>query len=587
MRSYIRTLMTMALTAVALAACEDNGMEPPDVLDPSDAPRATIDRFSDEAGTLFLRSATPELPAAGEPIDFDQAPFITQGLGPDGQTVRYYNFDVQPTGPAPIWVLFREGSSTPVEGQLNIIDVIPGDPGYNDFWQVVRVTVPSDYVANTATSVDDLIQADYPMETTDMVVNCPVVPEGSIAREGGGAEGLVQGWYRDQAVFYFDFNEAPIATDADGQVPTSPIFVSFNIDPGQDGGGPASGFMHQGDSDQSHNVVATLPGDAGYSPLWGVHPYSNQDFDSVHDLESAQAVDNFGHVANVNCPVVFVGEAPGDPDAAPETTIDRFSDEAGTLFVRSANAELPGAGVPIDFDTGPFITQGLGPDGQVVRYYNFDVQPTAPAPIFVLFYGNGDPVPGQLNIVDVVPGDAGYNDFWQVVKVTVPDGYIANSATSSQDLVDAGYAMEFTDMVVNCPIVPDGSTADLRLADGDVGLVQGWYEGEAIYYFHFGEAPLTLAGDGTIPTSPIFVAFNVNPDEPGGGPASGFMAEPDSDQTHNVLATLPGDAGYSPLWGVHPYDNQFFDQVTDLESAQSVENFGHAADVNCPVVFIQ
>lgn len=261
MRSNVRTIMTTALAAVALAACEDNGMQPVDVLDPADAPRATIDRFSDEAGTLFKRSADPGLPDAGEPIDFDQAPFVTQGLGPDGQPVRYYNFDVQPTTPAPIWVLFHEDASTPVEGQLNIIDVIPGDPGYNDFWQVVKVTVPSDYVANTATSVDDLIEAGYPMETTDMVVNCPVVPEGSVAQEGGGADGLVQGWYQDQAVFYFDFDEASIVTDAEGEVPTSPIFVSFNVDPDQDGGGPAPGFMHQGDSDQSHNVVATLPGD--------------------------------------------------------------------------------------------------------------------------------------------------------------------------------------------------------------------------------------------------------------------------------------------------------------------------------------
>ncbi|MDX1748038.1 MAG: hypothetical protein R3324_19060, partial [Halobacteriales archaeon] len=313
MRFQVRAIPVMALAVVALAGCEDNGTEPMDVLDPNEAPRATVDRFSDDAGMLFRRSAVPELPAAGEPVDFDQAPFITQGLGPDGQPVRYYNFDVQPTAPAPIWVLFHEGSSSPVDGQLNIIDVIPGDPGYNDFWRVVRVTVPSDYVANTATSVEDLIQAGYPMETTDIVVNCPVVPEGSVAREGGGADGLVQGWYRDQAVFYFDFNEAPITVDADGEVPTSPIFVTFNIDPDQEGGGPASGFMHQGESDQSHNVVATLPGDAGYSPLWGVHPYSNQDFDKVHDLASAQAVDNFGHVANVNCPVVFVGEAPGNP----------------------------------------------------------------------------------------------------------------------------------------------------------------------------------------------------------------------------------------------------------------------------------
>ena len=39
---------------------------------------------------------------------------------------------------------------------------------------------------------------------------------------------------------------------------------------------------------------------------------------------------------------------------------------------------------PVDFDTGPFITQGLSPStGKPVRYYNFDVQGTTPAPVYV------------------------------------------------------------------------------------------------------------------------------------------------------------------------------------------------------------
>jgi hypothetical protein len=296
--------------------------------------------------------------------------------------VRYYNFDVMSVAPAPIWVLFREGASTPLPGQLNIIDVVPGEGGNNDFWQVMKVTVPAGYVANTATSIQDILDAGYPVEVTDMVVNCPVVPEGSTALEGPGANGLTLGWYKDQVVFYFDFDEAPLAATANGEVPTSPIFVSFNVDPDQAGGGPASGFMTQGSSVQTHNVVATVPGDVDYSPLWGVHPFSNQDFEAVYDLPTAMAVDNFGLVADVNCPVVFVGEAPGNPASATKTVIDRFSDDAGNLFRRSGNADLPAPGEAIDFDTGPFITQGFGPDGGVVRYYNFDVMSTAAAPIF-------------------------------------------------------------------------------------------------------------------------------------------------------------------------------------------------------------
>jgi hypothetical protein len=282
----------------------DTGDEP---LDPDTAPRAEIDRFSEDAGMLMVRDDANGLPGPNEAVDFDVAPFITTGLGPDGSSVQYYNFDVQPTTPAPIYVLFREGEDAPVDGQLNIIDVIPGDAGYNDFWAPMKVTVPTDYVANTITSVDDVLGGDYSMEPIDAIVNCPVVPEGSTAtqRHGGGATGLVQGWYDDQVVFYFEFGEAMLSGSS---VPLSPIYVSFNVNPDEEGGGPGSGFMTEADTEQTHNVVATVPGDDGYSPLWLVNVYDNAEFDAVSDLASAESATLLGEgVANVNCPVVSVG----------------------------------------------------------------------------------------------------------------------------------------------------------------------------------------------------------------------------------------------------------------------------------------
>jgi len=65
------------------------------------------------------------------------------------------------------------------------------------------------------------------------------------------------------------------------------------------------------------------------------------------------------------------------------------------------------------------------------------------------------------------------------------------------------------------------------------------------------------------------------------------MVETGTVQTHNVVETIPGDALYSPLWDVVPYDNASFAQVLDLASAQAVPNFGDAAVVNCPIVFVQ
>ncbi|MEK7423233.1 MAG: hypothetical protein AAB131_05265 [Actinomycetota bacterium] len=202
-------------------------------------------------------------------------------------------------------MFFKEGAGAPLDGQLNVIDAIPGDAGYNDFWRVTKVTVPADYVANTVTSAAAIVAADFPRESLDALVNCPVVPEGSMATLRGGAneyQGLHRGWYRGQVASYLSFEEAPLAVTGAGEVPLSPIFVTFN-----DNGMPPSGFVTEPNSMQTHNVTATVPGDAGYSPLWDVQVYDNADFDAVADLPSAANANILApSAATVNCPLVSV-----------------------------------------------------------------------------------------------------------------------------------------------------------------------------------------------------------------------------------------------------------------------------------------
>jgi len=286
---------------------EMSGMEP---MDPAEAETASVDRFSEDAGTLHVRSEENDLPGPDDPIDFDQERFFHQGYGPDGGTIQYYDFDVQPLAPAPIYVLFREGEDQPVEGQLNVIGVKPGDDGYNDFWQIHEVTVPEEYTANQLTSAGDIMDGDYEVEKTDTIKNCPVVPEGSTAekRAGGSDPGLVEGWYDGKTINYFQFTESPLSVQNES-VPLSPIYVTFNENPGEDGGGPPSGFMTEDGSIQNHNVTATVPSDDDYSPLWLVNVYDNEDFDMVEDLESAKNANVLANgAANVNCPLVDVAE---------------------------------------------------------------------------------------------------------------------------------------------------------------------------------------------------------------------------------------------------------------------------------------
>jgi hypothetical protein len=276
-----------------------------------------------------------------------------------------------------------------------------------------------------------------------------------------------------------------------------------------------------------------------------------------------------------------------DPTTASVASIDRFSAQAGHLQVRSSSNGLPAANAAVNFDQGPFITQGFGPTGQIVKYYNFDVQPAAPAPIYAFFEaGASSPVAGQLNVIDTIPGYAGYNDFWQVMMVTVPKGYVANTIASLSEIRAAGYTITPTNSLVNCPVVPAGSTASLRLGGGAPGLTQGWYRDQVVNYFNFTEATLTLTS-GDVPTAPIYVTFNINPDQPNGGPPSGFETETGSMQTHNVAAALPGQSGYSPLWAVGIYDDADFSSVANLTTAMAATLVAAGPLVNCPIVSVE
>src|SRR6478735_8130212 len=174
MNIQISLLVIGALVAGNSSAARADAMKP---IDPDQALIAAVDRFSDKAANIQVRTPDNHLPGPNQPFNFATGPFITQGLSPrTGKPVRYYNFDIQGTTPAPVYVLYREGEDKPVHGQLDIIDTLPGEKGYNDFRQVWKVTVPKDYAANSVTDAGTLRDAGYPMQQTDTLRNmlwCP------------------------------------------------------------------------------------------------------------------------------------------------------------------------------------------------------------------------------------------------------------------------------------------------------------------------------------------------------------------------------------------------------------------------------
>lgn len=216
-----------------------------------------------------------------------------------------------------------------------------------------------------------------------------------------------------------------------------------------------------------------------------------------------------------------------------------------------------------------------------VKYYDFgdntklgQGSAVQTSPIYVFIHGmNADGTPdfvkGQHNVVDSVPGEAGYSDLWQVVLVTVPEDYVPDSATSAADITAAGYEMTQTDMFVNCPIVPEGTTLE-----GGEPLVQGWNDGEEVFYPDFGEN-INVA-------IPIWVFV------------TGFAADGSPQMVEgqrNIIDAVPGDPGYSAFWRVNFVTVPSGYVANSIRSAEAVSDSGYEvtqADVvvNCPVTVV-
>jgi hypothetical protein len=217
-----------------------------------------------------------------------------------GEDVEYYDFGMNTklasgasVATAPIYVFIKgmkaDGTPDFVQGQHNIITVVPGDAGYSDLWQVNMVTVPASYTADSLKSKAEIDDGGFEVQAVDMFVNCPVVPEGTTL-EGG--EPLVQGWKGGEAVFYPDFGMNPPAA--------IPIWVFIS---GMDSSGMPQFVEGQ------RNIIDAVPGDAGYSAFWQVNMVTVPDSYEANTVKSADEVREMDLEVTetrmlVNCPVV-------------------------------------------------------------------------------------------------------------------------------------------------------------------------------------------------------------------------------------------------------------------------------------------
>jgi hypothetical protein len=161
--------------------------------------------------------------------------------------------------------------------------------------------------------------------------------------------------------------------------------------------------------------------------------------------------------------------------------------------------------------------------GKPITYFNFGPIKLRPgnklAPLWAVTNG----VAGQQNIVDTVPGQAGYSPLWAVRRVTFKAGVKPRLLISKANVfaaVKAGDAtIVRTATVVNCPVLGFGQKR-----------VAGYSGGHLVHYLDLG--PVKVA-----PGNPVVPLYTVTNGVPG-----------QKNVTGDTIA--PGQTAYPPLWGI-------------------------------------
>ena len=277
---------------------------------------------------------------------------------------------------------------------------------------------------------------------------------------------------------------------------------------------------------------------------------------------------------------------PSDMNARHRLGRRRLLGLAGVAVLGGAGLALAGCGedagpvAPVEAIPGALqfpLISGWYRDEEA-RYYEFgDNTPAtggavSTAPLWVFITGmdaRGVPmfVEGQPSVVDTAPGEPGYSDLWEIMLVTVPEGFEVGSIRSIEEVRESGFPTEPAGMLVNCPFVPEGS----ELAEGPE-LDQGWNGGAAVFYPDFGLNPASA--------NPMLVLI------------TGFDADGEPvpvEGQGNIIDVIPGQEGYSSFWRKHLVTVPAGYAANEVRSAAAVRAAGWEITVtdevvNCPVV---
>jgi hypothetical protein len=226
------------------------------------------------------------------------------------------------------------------------------------------------------------------------------------------------------------------------------------------------------------------------------------------------------------------------------------------------------------------LTQGWFRD-RTVMYYDFGTVPPGQAAARVLwpihgFDMKGNPVAirGQRPIFSTLPGLVEYTGVWRLVYVVTADKAqpnILKDIASAEAAVrgKTAYYRE-TDVLLNLPVVPRGTT----LARDSTPGTLGWFEGRDIQFFDFGSAIL----------APVPMWRFARGKDAAGEP--NVLAEQNS-----IVDSIPVSPTYPDLWEVRFVNVDTSYVANSLKSATALKaanlTIGEISAVrNLPIVII-
>ena len=206
--------------------------------------------------------------------------------------------------------------------------------------------------------------------------------------------------------------------------------------------------------------------------------------------------------------------------------------------------------------------------------------------VFVDLY-TGLPIPGQLPVLEAVPMGAApgvteldarnFSAIWEIGIVTIGPGYDPNNLDQRIDSFDKLANNPFVDAIyetnihVNCPVVPAGSTVE----PGTPPVEQAWYDGTEVSIVSYD------IEDGISHPQVMFKFEN-----------QAGQTLPSENAPHLVLSRIPGMPFYSSIWEVWTVVVPNGVPYQDLKSTAAIEASNlpiRSAKVrlNCPVVQVE